>query len=161
MQFAKLLCVGLVSFAFAGLTVAAEPVGEGAKVDTKTMTVFRADDLVGMNIKNPSGQKLGSVEDLVIDVSTGKVRYAAVSFGGFLGVGDKLFAVPFEAFQLKHDAGDNKRHLVLNVDKKKLETAKGFDKKAWPDFGNPQWANENDPHFFDSTATKPTTTDRK
>jgi sporulation protein YlmC with PRC-barrel domain len=121
------------------------------------MHVYRANDIVGMHVKNPTGQELGKVEDLVIDMSMGKVRYAAVSFGGFLGVGDKLFAVPFQAFQIKHDAGDNKRHLVLNVDKATLEGAKGFDKKSWPDFGNPRWGTENDKFFLDSTATKPTT----
>jgi sporulation protein YlmC with PRC-barrel domain len=165
MQFLKMLGVGFIgwSVALGGMSVAVAQVSEpapaqsGVKTDAKTMTVFRSSDLTGMTVKNASGQNLGSVDDLVIDVTTGKVRYAAVSFGGFLGVGDKLFAVPFQAFQLKHDPGDNKRHLVLNVDKQKLERAKGFDKKAWPDFGDPRWGDENDQHFIDSTAAKPAT----
>lgn len=167
MQVVKMLSVGLVgwSVALGSMSTAAEQVRDTAqtpvvKTDAKNMTTFRASDLTGMTVKNASGQNLGSVDDLVIDVSTGKVRYAAVSFGGFLGVGDKLFAVPFHAFQLKNDTGENKRHLVLNVTKERLERAKGFDKKAWPDFGDPRWGDENDQHFIDATAAK-STTERK
>lgn len=108
------------------------------------MPVLRATTINGMAVKNQSGEDLGKVEDVVIDMGTGKVRYAAVSFGGFLGVGDKLFAVPFHAFKVAHDANSRKTHLVLNVDKATLEKAKGFDKNTWPDFANPRFGEEND-----------------
>ncbi|HCO24856.1 MAG: hypothetical protein CME31_20450 [Gimesia sp.] len=64
----------------------------------------RASKLIGMNIENPQGQSLGEINDLVINTSTGEVRYAAVTYGGFLGVGNKMFAVPFEAFNIKQKA---------------------------------------------------------
>jgi sporulation protein YlmC with PRC-barrel domain len=121
---------------------------------TSTLAVCRADDIVGTKVKNPTGQDLGKVEDLVIDMATGKVRYAAVSFGGFLGVGDKLFAVPFQAMKLRHNPGDDTRHFELNVTKQTLEKAQGFDKKNWPDFANPKWGEEYDRQFINGTAAR-------
>ena len=118
------------------------------------LRVWRSSDIVGMKVRNSAGQDLGKVEDLVIDVNSGKVRYAAVSFGGFLGVGDKLFAVPFSAFKTHYNASDNAKHFVLNVEKKALEAAQGFDKKNWPDFGDPKWGADYDKHFLDPTTTR-------
>jgi len=114
--------------------------------------VIRASQIAGMNVKNPAGQDLGKVEDVVVDMGTGKVRYAAVSFGGFLGVGDKLFAIPFHALVLKHNAGDKSTHFELNVDKQTLEKAQGFDKKNWPDFGNARFGDDYDRHFVIPTS---------
>ena len=116
--------------------------------------VWRSSDIVGMKVRNAAGQDLGKVEDLVIDTSTGRVRYAAVSFGGFLGVGDKLFAVPFSAFKTHYNASDNAKHFVLNVEKKQLEAAQGFDKKSWPDFGDPKWGADYDRHFLGPNTTR-------
>lgn len=115
------------------------------------MPVVRANSIAGMTVKNPAGQDLGKVEDVVIDMGTGKVRYAAISFGGFLGVGDKLFAVPFHALKVKHNAGDKTTHFVLNVDKRTLEKAPGFDAKNWPDFANPNYGDDNDKYYIDPT----------
>jgi hypothetical protein len=70
-----------------------------------------------------------------------------------LGVGDKLLAVPFASFKLRQNAGDDSRYLELDVDKKRLETAKGFDKDHWPDFANPNWEVEND-KAYQSTSSK-------
>lgn len=111
------------------------------------MPVVRANSIAGMVVKNPAGQDLGKVEDVVIDMGTGKVRYAAISFGGFLGVGDKLFAVPFHALKVKHNPGDKTSHFVLNADKKTLEKAPGFDSRNWPDFANPKFGDDNDKYY--------------
>lgn len=81
------------------------------------------------NVVNTQGQDLGSIEDLMIDPQTARVRYAVLDFGGFLGIGDKLFAVPLEAFQVDRQ---NER-LVLDVTKDRLESAPGFDKNNWPE----------------------------
>ena len=128
--------------------------GSSAWAADTDQRVWRSSDLVGMKVKNSAGQDLGKIDDLVIDMNTGKVRYAAVSFGGFLGVGDKLFAVPFSAFKTHYNAADNAKHFVLNVDKKQLEAAPGFDKKNWPDFGDPKWGPDYDRHFLDPTTTR-------
>ena len=109
--------------------------------------VVRAKSIAGMAVKGPVNEDLGKVEDVVIDMETGLVRYAAIAFGGFLGVGDKLFAVPFRALHVKQDANSKTSHFVLNIDKQTLEKAKGFDKDAWPDFANPRFAEENDRYF--------------
>jgi len=112
-------------------------------------TVVRASSVAGMTVKSPADKNLGKVEDLVIDMETGSVRYAAISFGGFLGVGDKLFAVPFRALHVKREPGAKSPHLVLDVSKEMLERARGFDKTNWPNFADPRFAEENDRFFVE------------
>ena len=91
--------------------------------------VLKASDLIGMNVQGPDGKKLGDIKDLVIDPEEGAVDYAVLEFGGFAGMGDKYFAVPWEALQLDQT---NKK-LSLDVHKKDLKSAPGFDKNNWPD----------------------------
>lgn len=93
-----------------------------------TVEILSASSLIGDGVVNPEGDDLGKVEEIMIDTPTGNVAYAVLSFGGFLGLGDKYFAIPWQRLQL--DA-DNKR-LILNVDKQALENAPGFDKDDWP-----------------------------
>jgi len=97
-----------------------------------------ASTLIGDNIVNQKGENLGDLKQIMLDMRNGRVGYAVVSFGGFLGVGDKLFAVPWKALTLDTT---NKR-LVLNVDKKRLENAPGFDKDRWPDMADPAWERQ-------------------
>jgi hypothetical protein len=74
----------------------------------------------------------------VIDAKEGRVAYAVLSFGGFMGMGKKLFAMPWRAFEFA--TTENK--LILNVDKEKLKAAPGFDQDAkWPDFADRTWGN--------------------
>jgi sporulation protein YlmC with PRC-barrel domain len=96
-----------------------------------------ATTLIGDSVRNADGDDLGKIEDLMVDTATGKVVYAVLSFGGFLGVGDKLFAVPLEAM---HVDTDNKC-LVLRESKERLENAPGFDKNNWPHNSDPKWNN--------------------
>jgi PRC-barrel domain len=98
--------------------------------------VVSASKIIGETVENPQQEKLGKIHELVIDASEGRVAYAVLSFGGFLGMGNKLFAMPWKAFEFS--STENK--LILNVDKKKLEAAPGFDKDAkWPDFADKTW----------------------
>ena len=115
--------------------------------DVTSGSNVRASQLIGMNIQNPEGKSLGSVNDIVIDARSGKIRYAAVSYGGFLGLGDKLFAVPWGAFQCKRgdDAGDY--NLVLNATEQQLKNAQGFDHDSWPDFADRKFTAEIDRHY--------------
>lgn len=101
---------------------------------------YRFDDLKDLNVDNTKGEKLGEIEDIVYDTDTGRVVYAAVSFGGFLGVGDKLFAVPWHALKPEFDSVNNRHHIVMNADKETLKNAQGFDKDHWPDMGDAKWA---------------------
>jgi len=80
-------------------------------------------------------EDLGTIEDLMIDIDSGRIAYAVLSFGGFLGLGDKLFAIPWSA--LKVEAAE--KRFVLNISKDLLEQAPGFDKTNWPDMSDPAW----------------------
>jgi sporulation protein YlmC with PRC-barrel domain len=110
--------------------------------------------LVGSNVQNAKGETLGSVDDLVIDLESGKVAYAALSVGGVLGIGEKLFAVPFEELKTTHDTSNNIT-FVLDVSKERLENSPGFDKNHWPDFASPQWRNQIDTYYRQSSASRP------
>jgi len=74
----------------------------------------------------------------MLDMRSGKVSYAVLSFGGFLGMGEKLFAVPWGALTLDTE---NKR-FVLNVEKERLKNAPGFDQEKWPNMADQAWSNE-------------------
>jgi sporulation protein YlmC with PRC-barrel domain len=91
--------------------------------------VLKASEVIGMNVQGTDGKKLGDIKDLVIDPEDGGVQYAVLDFGGFAGIGDKYFAVPWEALQLDKT---NKK-LSLDIHKKDLKDAPGFDKTNWPD----------------------------
>ncbi|WP_107038019.1 PRC-barrel domain-containing protein [Brumimicrobium mesophilum] len=86
--------------------------------------------LVGTSVENATGDNLGQIEDLMINWKEGKVAYAVLSFGGFLGIGDKYFAVPLESFKTSPDPDRNV--LVLNESKERLKNSPGFDKDHWP-----------------------------
>ncbi len=97
-----------------------------------------AETLIGNDVCNQQGEDLGDIKEIMLDTATGKVCYAVLAFGGVLGIGSKLFAVPWSALNL--DA-ENK-HFVLNVDKERLDKAPGFDKDHWPDMADKSWENE-------------------
>ena len=97
-----------------------------------------ASSLTGTKVRNGSGDDLGKVEDLMIDTATGQVNYAVLSFGGILGIGDTLFAVPLQA--MKVDTDDEE--LILDVPKDRLANAPGFDKDNWPLSSDPKWAKD-------------------
>lgn len=98
--------------------------------------LLSATSLMSDDVYNQKEEKLGSIKDLMLNIHTGTVSYAVLSFGGFLGMGEKLFAVPWNAMTLDTT---NKRFL-LNVDSARLEDAPGFDKDHWPDMADPTWA---------------------
>ena len=95
-----------------------------------------ADTLNGNDVYNEKGEDLGDIKEFMLDMTNGRVTYAVLSFGGFLGMGEKLFAVPWNALKLDTV---NKR-FVLNVDKARLENAPGFDKDNWPNMSDQTWA---------------------
>ena len=97
------------------------------------------DDLIGAKIRNPQNEDLGEIEEMVVDVNDGSIRYAVVSFGGFLDVGDELFAVPLKAMTLQKD-DDGEPTFVVDIDKQRLENAQGFDKDNWPNFADASFA---------------------
>ncbi len=96
-----------------------------------------ADTLLGNDVYNKDGQDLGDIKEFMIDMASGKVAYAVLSYGGVLGMGDKLFAVPWAALVLDTV---NKR-FTLNVLKESLKDAPGFDKDRWPAMSDKTWAS--------------------
>ena len=108
--------------------------GEKSLATTTTATVS-ASKVIGESVINRQQETLGKVHELVLDVESGRIAYAVLSFGGFMGMGNKLFALPWKAL----DLSPTEMKLVLNVDKEKLKNAPGFDKENWPDFADPTW----------------------
>jgi sporulation protein YlmC with PRC-barrel domain len=105
--------------------------------------VMSASSLSGDSVKNAAGEDLGKVKELMIDVPSGRVAYAVLSFGGVLGVGDKLFAVPWNALTLDED----EKQFIMNVDKATLENAPGFGQNNWPDMADPTWGSAIYRHY--------------
>ncbi|PWF42904.1 PRC-barrel domain-containing protein [Massilia glaciei] len=97
-----------------------------------------ADTLIGDSVVNADDDDLGDIKEIMLDMRSGQVAYAVLSFGGFLGMGEKLFAVPWQALRLDTV---NKR-FGLNVEKDRLKNAPGFDKDAWPDMSDIGWSNQ-------------------
>jgi sporulation protein YlmC with PRC-barrel domain len=97
-----------------------------------------ADTLIGNDVVNDQEADLGDIKEIMLDMRNGHVAYAVLSFGGFLGLGEKLFAIPWQALHL--DTA-NKR-FILNVSKERLKSAPGFDPDRWPDMTDPHWINE-------------------
>ena len=122
-----------------------------SQLDDKTRgATIRASQLIGQDLKNSKGENVGEINDLVIDAS-GKVRYAAVKYGGILGVGSKLFAVPFEAFHVRQDPDDpndpDDYVLTLDVTKEQLDGAQGFEDDQWPNFADTKFTQELDRRY--------------
>ncbi|HUG28306.1 MAG TPA: PRC-barrel domain-containing protein [Gemmatimonadales bacterium] len=103
--------------------------------------------LTGDTVVDAAGEKLGTIDDLMIDLDRGSVAYAVLSVGGLFGMGDKLFAIPWDALRLD----TNEKQFVLNINKEKLENAEGFDKDNWPDFADQSWGSKVHSHY----GTKP------
>ncbi len=98
----------------------------------------KASSIIGTNVVNPKGDSLGDIKEIVIDPRTGRVAYAVVSFGGFLSMGEKVFAIPFSAFKYNVTKND----YVLDVSKERLTAAPGFDSDHWPSMSDEKWNRE-------------------
>jgi len=98
--------------------------------------LVKGSTFIGADVENPQGQNLGDIKDIVIDRASGRITYAVVSFGGFLGMGEKLFAVPWGAFAQPRADKDK---FVLDVDKERLKNAPGFDQNNWPQMASREW----------------------
>lgn len=103
-----------------------------------TTAALSAGTLTGDPVKNPEGDDLGKVEEIMIDLESGRIIYVVVSAGGFLGLGDKFFAVPWSLLQV--DTEDEA--VVIDLDKETLEEAPGFDKDNWPDPSDRTWLED-------------------
>ena len=98
--------------------------------------IMAASTLEGDEVVNSEGEKLGSIDEIMIDVTAGRIAYAVLSAGGMLGLGDKFFAIPWNALTLDVD----RECFILDIDKERLENAPCFDKDAWPSMADSSWA---------------------
>ncbi len=121
-------------------------------MEVKVRKVFRSGNVIGIPVKTPDHKNAGEIEEVVIDIETGRVAYAVLSFGGIFGFRDKFFAVPWEDFSFVHD--EKQHYFVVDTSREKLENLPGFDKQDWPDVANSDWDREVDSHYqsteFDS-----------
>jgi len=125
--------------------------------------VQKASKLIGMPVKNLQDEKLGKVENLMLDLTSGRVVTVILSSGGFLGMGDELSAVPPSALRFTTDRDT----LQLDASKEMLTSAPHFKANQWPDFSKPSYANgvyrayKVDPYFNTDMATDSDYTVRK
>jgi hypothetical protein len=102
----------------------------------------RVSDILNTVVENRRREKLGTIQDLMVGAD-GCVKYAILSHGGFLGIGDVLIPIPFNALT----TGGEKGTTVLDIDKQTLEMALSFESKTWPDFTAAEWEEKIDRYF--------------
>ncbi|MDX2199006.1 MAG: PRC-barrel domain-containing protein [Phycisphaerae bacterium] len=148
-RFAKtsMVFATLLALSSAGLAPADPPAvivagDQPANVDhevrrDKKFHCCKAEKLIGKTVKNRAGKDIGTIKDLALDPQTGRVVYGVLSFGGFIGLGEKLFAIPWSAFEYDED-----KTPILNVTKDQLEASRGFDADKWPNMADGRWADE-------------------
>jgi sporulation protein YlmC with PRC-barrel domain len=104
--------------------------------------LISADRVEGTAIYNPAGEKLGYVQDVMLHKLTGRVAYAVVSVGGFLGLGETYHPIPWSL--LSYDT--EKNGYVLPVDRRRLEEARSFTADGMGD-DDTAWRSEVHAHY--------------
>jgi len=99
--------------------------------------VVKTREVIGVKVINAKNESLGKIEELIINKISGQVCYAVLSFGGFMGMGDKLFALPWNALKYNTQA----EGFQLSIDKARLKNAPGFDKNNWPNWSDQQFTD--------------------
>ncbi len=107
------------------------------------ITPLKVSNIIGTNVIDSYGAKLGDVKEIVIDPQAGKVAYAVISFGGFMGMGNKLFAVPFSALQYVPRSNE----YTVDASREQLKEAPGFDADNWPTMADEQWNRDLYQHY--------------
>jgi hypothetical protein len=159
MRYATTAVATLAALALAGAAVAQpkttpkpgteqiRPVDEPDK-----MGYWQGSRLIGTKVKDAQGKNVGKIEDLMVDES-GRVRYAVLSFGGLLGIGEKHFALPWNAMTFERDKDGRIDAVVLDVTKERLEKAPSFARDRWPDAGDRSWRDEVGRYWNDTAVT--------
>lgn len=103
---------------------------------TRSSNVVKAkDEVVGVDVKNTANENLGEISEVMLDKVTGQVAYVVLESGSILGMGGKLFALPWNT--LKYDTAED--CFKIDIDKDRLKQAPGFDKDHWPDMADRTW----------------------
>lgn len=106
--------------------------------------VVKSSEVLGVEVKSMSREKLGSINDMVIDKASGKVKYVVLDFGGFLSFGNKFFAIPWGLFT--YDTVED--CFLIKLDKEQLNNAPGFDKDHWPNFADQAFIGTLDKYYL-------------
>lgn len=112
---------------------------------------MRVDNLTDLEVRDMQNEEVGKIKDLVVDLESGEIRYAALAVGGVLGVGDKLFAVPWKAFKVQKV--EDEWVALINAPAAKFENAPGFDDDNWPTFADENWQTTNDRFYQEQGIT--------
>jgi sporulation protein YlmC with PRC-barrel domain len=108
-----------------------------------TRRSLSATTLIGDTVRSTDGDKLGSMKEIMIDMETGRTSYAVLDMGGFLGIGNKLFAMPWALVEVDTD----NHEIIIDVPKERLMDAPGFDQDNWPDFSDRIWGEGLHSHY--------------
>jgi sporulation protein YlmC with PRC-barrel domain len=114
-------------------------------IQAQVKTHMRSNELIGLQVRNNAGENLGDVNDLLVDLKSGEAKHVVLSFGGFLGIGTRLFAVPWDKAEFRHAEDD--KYFVYNVTQEQLENAPSFERDMWPNVNDPQWHSSIDRHY--------------
>lgn len=112
-------------------------------MQTTQPLALAAGTLTGDRVVNLQNEDIGKVEEIMIDIHTGRVAYVVVSFGGMLGIGNKLFAVPWSSISVNTE----RKCFVMDANKERLKNAPGFDQDNWPETPNGQWYHDVYKHY--------------
>lgn len=112
--------------------------------------IMSAGTLAGDKVCNRKDETLGRIQDIMLDTSNGRICYAVLASGGVLGMGNRLFAIPWSAMELD----TVNQRFILDVDVDRLRAAPGFDKDHWPNMADRSWATGVD-SFYGSPAEGP------
>lgn len=104
----------------------------------KNIISLSASSLCGDKVRNNEGEHIGEIKEIMLDTYNGRISYAVLAFGGFMGMGEKLFAIPWQALSLDRE----NKEFVLNIKKETLKNARGFDPNDWPDFADDKFNTE-------------------
>lgn len=118
-----------------GSAAPAQSAPQARQDEQRSMSQLPASELIGTSVTNNEGEDLGEIKELMVNLDSGRVHYAVVEFGGFLGMGEKQFAYPLRAFT----AAPAQNKVLLNVEKSQLEQSEGFDRDRFPSATDPYW----------------------
>jgi sporulation protein YlmC with PRC-barrel domain len=103
-------------------------VNHGELFSNTPLKYLTASSIIGDKVHNEKDEHMGMIRDIMLDITTGKIGYYVIEFGGFLGIGIKYFAIPFNLLQIDAD----KKKFIFNQKRELLERAPGFDLDHWP-----------------------------
>ncbi|MEQ8860777.1 MAG: PRC-barrel domain-containing protein [Pseudomonadales bacterium] len=124
-------------------TTQSQPTHSAANDQLGEAALLSAATITGDDVYNLQSEALGKIQDVMLDVADGRIRYAVLASGGFLGIGDRLFAVPWKALKLDREH----KRFTLDIAAERLKKAPGFDKDHWPDMADSSWNSSVESYY--------------